>query len=444
MLRRALTTAASANATAASAPIIASAAANAAVAAAAASADVSSVQPVSDAVPAWTSKFALPDRCNSMFKLNSASFAIKNSSSNSSQSIAKSLASTTFFSNITDTVMLRESWLDLLNAINKQGQKDSTTVKIFLDSRSGNGKSTFLNLTATHFKSFGHIVLHFPNLSSWVSGLEPYAKSDDSPYFTQSTFASVVLSQILKVNSEVLDKITIQGKYKIGESEFKGSLSEFLAVGVEDSKHAHNVLNSFINELIEFPENRPLVLFSFDQVNALYCKTSYYDTESNAILPDQMALLRPFISLLARPSIPKAAVVCATDHTLTTIKSPFLNHILKQSPKVADVVEGATPIKITPNPEDLSAFSSFGNALVSKSIAPAIYDPITFKSGDGIHPVGVAVFTIPDLQVKEAYKLLEGLLSAGKLKVNSVSDDFVKKAVMITRGNPREILKFCV
>ncbi|KAJ3066856.1 37S ribosomal protein S23 mitochondrial [Podochytrium sp. JEL0797] len=398
---------------------------------AAAAASPSTPAPEPDTFPEWKPAFAVPEQCHSIFTLpHISSFTTKNSMTNSSQAVSKPLAPTALLANLVDTVMLRQSWLSLVDLINAEMKKPESKDKIFLDSRAGSGKSTFLNLAASHYKAFGYIVLHFPNVQSWISGLEPYAKPEGSPYFTQSSFTSVVLKQILDVNSAVLDKITVKGAYTFGTTPFSGTLSQLLTVGIENTTESHKVLESFMNELLEFPENRPPVLFSFDQVNAFYGKTAYFDTESKPILADQMALMRPFINLMSRPSIPKATLLAATDQTTTQIKSPFLNHHL------------TNPTAAPPTPTDLSQFSTFGNALVNKSIAPALYDPFTFKNN--VHPVGVKVFAVPALSVGEAYSLVEGLRKKGLVGVGKVGDEFVQKTVMVTKGNARDVLKYCV
>ncbi|KAJ3083509.1 37S ribosomal protein S23 mitochondrial [Rhizoclosmatium hyalinum] len=399
-------------------------------------------------LPEWTPKFATKDKHNTLFALpqTAAAFAIKNSFLNSTQQLAKTRAKTLFRESTADAVLLRDSWLAFVHAANAELAAPESKNKLVLDARPGAGKSAFLNLAASHFRAFDYIVLHFQNIASWTSGLEPYARAPDSDLFTQSAFTAVVLKQIADVNASVLDKITVKGSYSFGNKPFSGTLSQLLAVGINNEKNAQKVLESFMNELLEFPENRPPVLFSFDQVNALYTNTAYFDEESKPIHANKLALLRPFIQLLTRPTVPKACILAATDQTTTQIKSPFLNHLISQKQqqqhKDASSSTSSSTTTTSASAENLSEFSSFGNALVSKEIAPAIYDPVTFMTD--VHPVGVVVHTVPEFQVNEAYALVDGLKRAGKLQVSRVSDEFVQKAVMVTKGNARELLKYCV
>ncbi|KAI8615008.1 mitochondrial ribosomal death-associated protein 3-domain-containing protein [Chytriomyces sp. MP71] len=398
-----------------------------------------------DSHPDWTPSFAVPEKCNSIFKLPAATlaqFAIKNSSTSATKQITKSLASTGYLASLTDTIMLRESWLSLLSLINGELSKEQSKMKIFLDAQGGVGKSTFLNLAATHFKSFDTIVIHLPSVANWISGLEPYDESAEEGMFTQAAFTSTVLSQFFKVNGPLLEKVVVQGKYEFDGAAFSGSLAQLVSIGIDSPKHSHKVLDAFISELLEFPENRPRVLFSFDQVNAFYSKTAYHDTKSNVLLADQLELLRPFMQILARPTLPKAAVICATDRTNGEINSPFLTHLLNGSPAAARDLTDAALVYTPPNPDNLAEFSAFGNAVVPPAVAPALYDPFTFKAE--VHPRGVAKFAVPCLQMGEAYALVEGLRRSGQLKVGKVSDEFVQKAVMVTKGNAREVLKYCV
>ncbi|KAJ3407208.1 hypothetical protein CcCBS67573_g02118 [Chytriomyces confervae] len=409
-----------------------------------------------DAVSEWTPALAVPEKLNSLFRLPSASnsiFTIKNSSASASQSIKKALASSLFLENMKSTVMLRDSWLSLLSLINSEVAKSESKMKIFLDGASGAGKSTYLTHVATHFKSFGFIVVHLPNVANWVSGLEPYAQSPDSPHFTQPAFTSTVLKQIHDVNAEVV----VKGSYVFEETPFSGTLSELLSVGIESPSKAHKVLDSFISELLEHPENRPKVLFSFDQVNALYTTTSYNDTNSNPILSSQLELLRPFLRVMSTPVIPKGIVVCACDNTNTKIRSPFLSHLLQSIPQaITKDLQEYTP----PTPKDLSPFSATQpssissqssavtnekspHAIVSETVSPALYDPFTFDSA--AHPRGVlARYNVPGLQPGEAYALIEGLRKTGALQVSKVSDAFVVKAVMLTNGNAKALLNYCI
>ncbi|KAJ3133277.1 hypothetical protein HK100_004538, partial [Physocladia obscura] len=361
--------------------------------------------------------YANKDFLNALFTMPELSlFKINNSQLNSSQVAAKSLATSQFLAKLSDVAMLRESWLDFLDQINTELKKQESNVKLFL-------------------------------VASWISGLEPYAKSEKNstpPLFTQSVFTSEVLRQISEANSNVFKKIQVIGSYAFKrEIPFTGSLFTLVKAGADKTLPPHDVLEAFIAELLAYPENRPYVLFSFDQVNALYTKTAYFDTDSRRIFSYQFELLSPIVSLLARKTIPKAAVICAVDRTNGEIKSNFLDHLLQNPNPVA--VDAIT---------DLSRFSSFGNAVVSRKIAPALYDPVTFNTE--IHPAGAKRVEVPALNFTEAYALIDGLRRSGKIKVRTsqhlaarfsadgtdsvaagslskLSQNFVQKSVMVTQ-----------
>lgn len=67
-----------------------------------------------------------------------------------------------------------------------------------------------------------------------------------------------------------------------------------------------------------------------DCANALYSKTGYFDKESNAVMSDDFQLVRLFQEIIGGGVKPKnTAIVCSFDHSLTQVKSVYLNNLLE-------------------------------------------------------------------------------------------------------------------
>ncbi|KAJ3348385.1 hypothetical protein HDU83_001337, partial [Entophlyctis luteolus] len=239
------------------------------------------------------------------------------------------------------------------------------------------------------------------------------------------------------------------------------TLATLAQIGVLQQEYAHAALDALIAELVapSAAAKRPHVLFCFDQANALFSRTAYYDTESRVIDAHRMALLRPFIDVLARPDgVPKAAVVFATDdrHTQTRARA-----LAGQLQTAAAAAAGAVPSPTTPvvqqqqeQQQPHSAEAAAAAAAAAAATARAVV-------------AGARVVAVPPMDAGEAGALVDGLrrrarmlatqqqqqqteharadaAAATPLLVQRLDNDLVSKAVMLTGGNARDLLKYCL
>ncbi|KAJ3193313.1 hypothetical protein HDU82_002860 [Entophlyctis luteolus] len=237
------------------------------------------------------------------------------------------------------------------------------------------------------------------------------------------------------------------------------TLATLAQIGVLQQEYAHAALDALIAELVapSAAAKRPHVLFCFDQANALFSRTAYYDTESRVIDAHRMALLRPFIDVLARPDgVPKAAVVFATDDTHTQTRARALAGQLQAAAAAAVAVPSTTTPVVQQQEQQQQPHSAEEAAAAAAAAATA-----------RAVVAGARVVAVPPMDAGEAGALVDGLrrrarmlatqqqqqqteharadaAAATPLLVQRLDNDLVSKAVMLTGGNARDLLKYCL
>jgi hypothetical protein len=71
------------------------------------------------------------------------------------------------------------------------------------------------------------------------------------------------------------------------------------------------------------------VLFAFDQVNALFCKTAYADKESIPITANRFKIVQSLVDVIG-----KSTCVIAGDCSLSQIKSETFDTLVRNTPKI--------------------------------------------------------------------------------------------------------------
>jgi hypothetical protein len=282
-------------------------------------------------------------------------------------------------------LLYRQSTHDIINLVKEDVQNGGRTIA--LDGKKGYGKSTTMFQIVSHFKKMDWIVLYFPQLSEWVSGLYPYESTSTGTY-VQQELASKVLQSILEMNEHHLKSL------KTGAGE---SLVAIMKDGISNLKKSQVSLEKVMETLLDPKTKRAPVLFALDQVNALFCKTSYADKDSNPLTSDRFAIAQTFYGLFQKVPINTACIVAADD-SMTQIRSYYFQKLLKRAPK------------FNKDPLDLhvETFQSISNVSEFGVDLPLIMDRSQVELFN--HPVEIPNLTgyvIPALSLHETRPLLQ-------------------------------------
>ncbi|KAJ3203320.1 37S ribosomal protein S23 mitochondrial, partial [Dinochytrium kinnereticum] len=277
------------------------------------------------------------------------------------------------------SVMLRECTLKIMKDVMEELAKGRSTRKIVLDGEPGSGKSSVLLQLSGHFSALDYIVFYVPRPSHWISAKEFYSKTE-SGTFIQPKLTSSVLKLFLNMNRTLLSKIQVVGEHTIGKSVFKGSLKDLSELGAGSPDVAHAALKAVLSELLSDASSRPPLVIAIDQVNALFTKTAYNDTDGTVLTSDRFELVSVFHDALSRRELTNAVILTALDQTDPTIKSPYLDHLLHQGTRV------------TSKFEDISDVDRYG-VLPPTRMGRTKEDPVVLGGRDA--PVGFEVKWVP-------------------------------------------------
>ncbi|KAI9361628.1 mitochondrial ribosomal death-associated protein 3-domain-containing protein [Zopfochytrium polystomum] len=337
-----------------------------------------------------------------------------------------------------NSIMLRQSTLDVMSAINGEIKRGTSKTKICIDGRPGSGKTAALSIVASHYQKLGWIVVSIPDVAYWVSGKEPYAFVKESGLFTQNTIASRVAGEILRANSDALSKIPTKDG---------GNLANLLKQGQSRPTTSHAVIDEFLSSLLVARE-RPPVLFSIDSVNALYAKTAYYDVDSSVLTADRFALMKSFINVLTKNEIENGAVVCATNHSDPAIRSPLFRDLIEEAnelslpahkPATGSIPSVGTlpsrPRRIPPIAAENADLVGAG-VVLPENMAPGMFHPLFARTD--LHPAGLARFEMPRFSRKEMGYYLRHCKAVGTFH-DDLTDGVVLKICAVTGGDLRQV-----
>ncbi|KAI8854761.1 hypothetical protein BC829DRAFT_439042 [Chytridium lagenaria] len=164
------------------------------------------------------------------------------------------------------------------------------------------------------------IVLAF----NWIAGKEFYSKTE-SGTFIQPKLTASVLKLFLDMNTDILAKIC-------------GIWNQQCGIITRSVK-------AVLGELLDNAGSRPPFIIAVDQLNALFTKTAYHDTDSTILLSDRFELINAFQE--------------RNRLTDPVIKSPFLDLLLSSDKKGMNAKF-----------EDISDVDAFG-VLLPRGIAKA-------------------------------------------------------------------------
>ncbi|KAJ3295383.1 37S ribosomal protein S23 mitochondrial [Borealophlyctis nickersoniae] len=320
------------------------------------------------------------------------------------------------------SLMLRQTTLELIEAIKKQGDKKVSDSTLVLDGVRGTGKSATLMQVASHFRSSGWLVIYIPRLLEWVLGIEPYEKAQGE-LFNQPYLSAKVLESILKINGRALSKI----KTKRGDS----TLEELIKRGMTRPELAQPAVEELFIELSTEDESRPPLLIAIDQINGFYTKTEYRNVDSSVLTADRFTLVRSFLRFLTQEHQVKGAVVGALDFSTPQISSRFLEHVVSQSPSYPTSRQSA-PRPLARKYQDLSVVDKYG-VLQPKDVTPGSYDSVADKKD--IYPKGIIRFEVPTFDRWETASILNFYKEAGLLFARDINRNYVDAQLLFTGGN---------
>ncbi|KAI8582119.1 hypothetical protein K450DRAFT_229100 [Umbelopsis ramanniana AG] len=219
------------------------------------------------------------------------------------------------------SLVARQSSLDLVNKIDNATSASSESTRIILTGELGSGRSAVLLQAVSFALSRKWLVIYIPTASVYTNGSSSYAPIQGSNQFEQPALASSLLQKIKNVNDHILKEILLTKDYHIDRhSALKGtSLSKLLDIGIKDQYTAQKVFEVLLEEA---GNTSTPTLLAVDEINALYTKTAYHDTDSQVLDAHRLRLPRTILDYFAGNKQFKAgAVVGAMSDHLTNIKS---------------------------------------------------------------------------------------------------------------------------
>ncbi|KAJ3325157.1 37S ribosomal protein S23 mitochondrial [Boothiomyces sp. JEL0866] len=363
----------------------------------------------------WDLKSSLPESIGKVFSINE-SIMDKFPSASASTHLNKQFKLTA-----NSGLLFRATSHSLLNELDIDSSKKSDRT-IMLSGARGAGKSTTMFQMVNHYANNGYIVLYFPKLSEWTSGIFSYESTGNS--YQQPELACKLLQTILTANEGHLKKLKAP--------DGKGTLADFVSTGSKNPRISHQTLIELLDHLLTATE-RPKVLLALDQINAIYTNTAYCDKDSNPLTADKFAIASKIHSLL-QSELTNTAKLVALDNSVTQIKSPYLDIISKKAHSL-----NKDPLRL-----NIQKYQK-----VAAEELDAILPRTTLNNGfPDIQIKNLQTFVIPALDKPETLGILDfyrktSVLRHGKslTDIETIDEDYVKKQWMLSQGNALELFK---
>lgn len=187
----------------------------------------------------------------------------------------------------------------------------------------GAGKSMLLVQAAAYAIEAGWIVLYVPHASKWLDSSTQFSYNAETKSFYQTELSSQLLTKLLGVNKALLAKIELPSAVKLGSDEFKqgSKLSDFIAFGAKEERHAVDVLSTTIDVLSK--QKTVPVLFAVDEAQALFRTSEYRAPDYTRLEPYHLSASQLMLDLFTgRKSFAAGAVVGALSWSNTQFPVP--------------------------------------------------------------------------------------------------------------------------
>ncbi|KAJ2581832.1 hypothetical protein GGH95_001871 [Coemansia sp. RSA 1836] len=205
-----------------------------------------------------------------------------------------------------------QTLVDQLDQFSKAAPKRATV----FDGKNGAGKSAELLKLAAVAATSGHIVIYALSTLPWVNSSRPYGPGFKSDLFVQHELANELLRSVSAVSREALSKVplgkdVVLGKKSLGAEK---TLADLVDVGMQTPSLAHDALDQLL--AIASTQTVVPVLIALDEVNTLWCSTSYRDQEDSILPANRFRLARSFLPFFeGQTALAKGWVVGATSYT---------------------------------------------------------------------------------------------------------------------------------
>jgi len=229
----------------------------------------------------------------------------------------------------------------------------------------GCGKSFLLLQTVEYATHNDWIVLYVPRAISLVNSSSPYTYDARTRTFVQPSFSYELLRRFSSVNSGALQQISSQEELILeGQTIPSGtSLSQLVNTGLENKELAPIVLSALMTEL-SLQSTYP-VLLAVDDIQALYCYSTYRDPHFRNIMPQHLSIPRMILEYASgKKSFARGAFFGAesTSHTgfqmplelSEALGLPFKRPVGPYTTRVPAFVEYAQGLRNFPVPAQLS------------------------------------------------------------------------------------------
>ncbi|KAJ3315938.1 37S ribosomal protein S23 mitochondrial [Boothiomyces sp. JEL0838] len=363
----------------------------------------------------WDLKSSLPESIGKVFSINESIMERFPSAS------VSSYLNKQFKLTANSGLLFRASSHSLLNELDSDSSKVSDRTILLckrllsLAGARGSGKSTTMFQMVNHYANNGYIVLYFPKLSEWTSGIFSYESVGET--YHQPELACKLLQTILTANESHLKKLKAP--------DGKTSMADFVSAGSKNPRISHQTLMEFLDNVFKSTD-RPKILLALDQINAIFTNTAYCDKDSNPLTADKFAIAAKFHSLL-QTELTNAARLIAVDNSVTQIKSPYLEIISNKAHSL--------------NKDPLRLHVQKYQKVPAEEL-DAILPRTTLNNGfPDIQIKNLQNYVIPALDKPETLGILDFYRKTSVLRQASVDEDYVKKQWMISQGNALELFK---
>lgn len=129
--------------------------------------------------------------------------------------------------------------------------------------------------------------------------------------FTQDAYTANLLSQILKANGSIIEKIKVSGKHTLPlQLPANATLKQLLELGIANSEASWPVFSAFWKELTQ--PGRPPIMLAIDGFGHMMKNSDYLNADVKPIHSFDLTIVRHFVDHLSgAKSLPNGGVVLA-------------------------------------------------------------------------------------------------------------------------------------
>lgn len=234
-------------------------------------------------------------------------------------------------------LLYRELTQNLVDQLQKNVQDGAAAPKraTVLNGKLGAGKSAELLKLASVAASAGYITIYAPSTLHWVNSSRPYAPdhNETNRMFVQHEITSELLQSAMAISKDALVKVPLGKTVTVGKRSLDGqkTLADLVDLGLQIPALANDVLDQFV--AIAASQSKVPVFIGLDDVNTLWCQTTYRDQEDVVLPANRLRLISTFLPYFeGKSSLAKGWVVGAASYNEVRFMTKELNKRLNPSP----------------------------------------------------------------------------------------------------------------